>query len=108
VGTSGGNTADMVESLEMMASGLLNPVFMITHVGGLNAVPETTVKLDKIPGGKKLIYTHKKLDLLAITDFAERGKSDPFYAALAEICARHGMLWNKEAEDYLLAKAPNI
>jgi len=108
VGTSGGNTADMVESLEMMASGLLNPVFMITHVGGLNAVPETTVKLDKIPGGKKLIYTHKKLDLLAIADFAERGKTDPFYSGLAEICARHGMLWNKEAEDYLLAKAPNI
>ncbi len=108
VGTSGGNTADMVESLEMMASGLLNPVFMITHVGGLNAVPETTVKLDKIPGGKKLIYTHKKLDLLAIADFAERGKTDPFYSGLAEICARHGQLWNKEAEDYLLAKAPNI
>jgi len=43
----------------MMAQGTLNPVFMITHVGGLNAVPETTINLDKIPGGKKLIYTHK-------------------------------------------------
>lgn len=108
VGTSGGNTDDMIESLEMMAQGKLNPVFMITHVGGLNAVPETTINLDKIPGGKKLIYTHKKLDLVAITDFAERGKTEPFYAQLAEICQRHGNLWSKEAEDYLLAHAPEI
>ncbi len=108
VGTSGGNTDDMVESLDMMAKGELNPVFMITHVGGLDAVPDTTVRLDKIPGGKKLIYTHKKLDLAAIADFAELGKKDPFYAALAEICGRHNNLWSKEAEDYLLANAPNI
>jgi hypothetical protein len=108
VGTSGGNTDDMIESLDMMAKGALNPVFMITHVGGLDSVPDTTIRLDKIPGGKKLIYTHKKLDLVAIADFAERGKSNPFYAKLGEICARHGGLWNKEAEDYLLAHAPEI
>ncbi|MFA6505254.1 MAG: zinc-binding dehydrogenase [Treponemataceae bacterium] len=108
VGTSGGNTADMIESLEMMAAGTLNPVFMITHVGGLDSVSDTTIRLDKIPGGKKLIYTHKKLDLVAISDFAQRGKTDPFYAKLGEICARNAGLWNKEAEDYLLAHAPGI
>lgn len=108
VGTSGGNTQDMIESLSMMASGKLNPVFMITHVGGLDAVPDTTVRLDKIPGGKKLIYTHKKLDLVAIADFAERGKTDPLYAELAKLCDAAGGLWNKAAEDYLLAHAPEI
>ncbi|GAB1483928.1 zinc-binding dehydrogenase [Treponema sp.] len=108
VGTSGGNTDDMIESLDMMAKGKLNPVFMITHVGGLDAVPDTVVRLDKIPGGKKLIYTHKKMELVAIDDFAEKGKNDPFYAKLGEICARNAGLWSKEAEDYLLANAPNI
>ncbi|MGB9685753.1 MAG: zinc-binding dehydrogenase [Rectinema subterraneum] len=108
VGTSGGNTDDIRESLTLMAQGLLRPEAMITHVGGLNAVAETTINLDKIPGGKKLIYTHKKLDLVAIADFAERGKTEPFYAALAEITARHQGLWCKEAEDYLLANAPEI
>ncbi len=108
VGTSGGNTDDIRESLELMAKGLLRPEAMITHVGGLNAVAETTINLDKIPGGKKLIYTHKKLDLVAIADFAERGKTDPFYAALAQITAAHDGLWCKEAEDYLLAHAPEI
>ncbi|HET7838895.1 MAG TPA: zinc-binding dehydrogenase [Rectinemataceae bacterium] len=108
VGTSGGNTDDIVESLEMMADGRLNPVAMVTHVGGLNAVPETTISLDKIPGGKKLIYTHKRLDLVALADFAERGRKEPFYAELARIVAANNMLWCKEAEDYLLAHAPEI
>jgi threonine dehydrogenase-like Zn-dependent dehydrogenase len=111
VGTSGGNTEDMKEALAMMSQGKLNPVFMVTHIGGLDAVPETTINLDKIPGGKKLIYTHKKLELTAISDFAEKGRSGasaPFYAALAEICGRHKGLWNREAEEYLLKNAPDI
>ncbi|MFQ3620022.1 MAG: L-sorbose 1-phosphate reductase, partial [Spirochaetales bacterium] len=108
VGTSGGNTEDMIEALQMMAQGILNPVFMITHVGGLNAVPEAVMELDKISGGKKLIYTHKKMDLVAISDFAERGKTDPFYAELSKICQRNNNLWSKEAEDFVLANAPEV
>jgi len=108
VGTSGGNTDDMKESLNMMAEGSLNPVFMITHIGGLDAVIKTTIDLEKIPGGKKLIYTHKKLELAAIADFEEKGKTNPLFAQLGEICARHLGLWNVEAERYLLENAPEI
>ena len=108
VGTSGGNTDDMKESLAMMAQGSLNPVFMITHIGGLDSAAQATIDLDKIPGGKKLIYTHKKFPLTAIDDFEEQGKTNPFFADLGEICARHGKLWNVEAENYLLKNAPDI
>lgn len=108
VGTSGGNTDDMRESLQMIAEGKLNPAGMITHVGGLNAVVETTKNLPKIPGGKKLIYTHIDLPLTAIDEFAEKGKDDPMFAKLAEICARHNGLWSGEAEKYLLANAKSI
>jgi threonine dehydrogenase-like Zn-dependent dehydrogenase len=108
MGTSGGNTDDMNESLAMMAEGRLNPAFMITHIGGLDSAAKATIDLDKIPGGKKLIYTHKKLPLTAIDDFGELGKTDRFFAKLAEICARHGNLWNVEAENYLLENAPEI
>ena len=108
VGTSGGNTGDIKESLSMMAKGALNPVFMITHIGGLDSAAQAIIDLDKIPGGKKLIYTHKKLPLTAIDSFAEKGKTDPLFAALAEICGRHGQLWNVEAENYLLGNAPEI
>ncbi|MBR5519861.1 MAG: zinc-binding dehydrogenase, partial [Clostridia bacterium] len=57
VGTSGGNTDDMLEALSMMEKGLVNPAAMVTHIGGLDAVVDTTMRLPKIPGGKKLIYT---------------------------------------------------
>ena len=103
VGTSGGNTADMLESLSMMAKGEINPSSMITHIGGLNCVPETTQNLPSIPGGKKLIYTNIDMPLTAIDDFARLGESDPFFAKLAEICAKNHGLWNAEAEAYLLA-----
>ena len=108
VGTSGGNTDDVREALAMMAEGRLNPVPMITHVGGLNVVPSATAALDRIPGGKKLIYTHKKLDLVAIADFEGRSRTDPFYEELARIVKNHNMLWSVEAEEYLLANAPEI
>ena len=106
VGTSGGNTEDMRESLQMMEKGSIDPSAMITHIGGLDAVPETVIKLPSIPGGKKLMYTHYSLPLTAIADFAEVGKTDPFFAKLAEIVERHGGLWNVEAEKYLLEHAP--
>ena len=108
VGTSGGNTSDMMEALEMIADGKMNPAGMITHVGGLNAVAETTLNLPKIPGGKKLIYTNINLPLTAIDDFAKAGENDPLFAKLAEICGRNNNLWCGEAEEYLLAHAEAI
>lgn len=108
VGTSGGNTDDMKESLKMMEQGLINPAAMITHIGGLNAAVPTTLNLPNIKGGKKLIYTGIELDLVAIDDFAKAGETDPMFAKLDEICKRHNGLWNAEAEKYLLANAKAI
>ena len=103
VGTSGGNTDDMKESLRMMEAGKLNPAAMITHIGGLDAAAETTLNLPNIKGGKKLIYTHISMPLTAIEDFKELGKTDELFKNLDEICTRHNGLWNAEAEKYLLA-----
>ena len=106
-GTSGGNNNDMVEALEIMSKGL-DPAGLITHIGGLNAVAETTLNLPNIPGGKKLMYTHKNMPLVAIADFKELGKENPFYAELAKIVAKTKGLWNVEAEEYVLKNAPEI
>lgn len=107
-GNSGGNTQDMIESLDMMSNGKLNPAAMITHVGGLDAVIDTVINLPKIPGGKKLIYNHISMPLTALTDLAEKGKEDPMYAKLAEIVEANNGLWCGEAEKYLLAHAKAI
>lgn len=104
-GNSGGNTADMIESIEMMNAGKLNPTAMITHVGGLDAVIDTVINLDKIPGGKKLIYNFISMPLVALADLAELGKTNPLYAGLAKIVEANNGLWSAEAEKYLLANA---
>lgn len=107
VGTSGGNTDDMKEALRLMARGM-DPAGLITHIGGLNAVPETTINLPRIPGGKKLVYTHVEMPLTAIADFAEIGKTRPVYAELDRLCKAHNGLWNVEAEEYLLSHAAEL
>jgi len=86
----------------------LDPAGLVTHIGGLNAVIETTLHLPEIPGGKKLIYTHKNLPLTAIDDFSELGKTDPLFAELAKLVSKTKGLWNVEAEAYLLKYAENI
>jgi threonine dehydrogenase-like Zn-dependent dehydrogenase len=101
VGTSGGNTADIRESLELMEKGM-DPSGLITHIGGLNAVPEATLNLPAIPGGKKLIYTHMDMPLTAIAGFRKLGENNPLFRELADICDRHEGLWSVEAEDLLL------
>lgn len=102
VGTSGGDTEDMVESLELMGKGLIDPAVMVTHIGGLDSAAEATLNLPKIAGGKKLIYTNISLPLTAIEDFEGKGKTDPLFAKLAEITRRNSGLWSAEAEEYLL------
>jgi len=103
VGTSGGNTEDMRESLVLMGKGQLNPAGLVTHIGGLKAVPETVINLPSIPGGKKMIYTQFDCDLTAIDDFVELGKTKPLFAQLDKLVQKHNGLWSAEAEAYLLA-----
>ncbi|MCG8542556.1 MAG: zinc-binding dehydrogenase [Clostridia bacterium] len=102
IGSTGGNTDDLIESLEMTSKGLINPAVMVTHVGGMDSVSETILNLPNIPGGKKLVYTNMDMELTAIEDFEEKGKTDEFFAKLAEITSRHRGLWSLEAEKYLL------
>lgn len=104
MGTTGGNTADMIKSLELTAANRINPAVMVTHVGGLDSAAETTLNLPKIPGGKKLIYTHLSMPLTALSDFRIKGEEtkDERYIALADIIDQNNGLWSPDAEEYLL------
>ncbi len=103
MGTTGGNTEDMIESLRLTAKKRIDPAVMVTHIGGLDSAAETTLNLPKIPGGKKLIYTHLNMPLTALSELRDKGKDDPRFAALADIVDAHKGLWCPEAEEYLLA-----
>lgn len=103
IGTSGGDMEDLRIAVRLLESGAIDASILLTHIGGLDAVAPCVCQLPSIPGGKKLIYCGLRLPLTAIDEFEEKGKQEPLFAALAEICKRHGMLWNAEAEAYLLA-----
>jgi L-sorbose 1-phosphate reductase len=108
VGSSGGNTADMIESLKMMEKKLIDPSPIITHIGGLNCVVDTTLNLPKIPGGKKLIYTNINMDLTALSDIPQKSTEAPFMRILADILTKTNGVWSPQAEKYLLANAQPI
>ncbi len=108
VGTSGGNTGDMIESLRMMGDGRINPAVMITHVGGLDAVIDTTLSLPLIPGGKKLIYTNISMPLVSLYALEKLGKEDSFFRDLHTIVENNNYIWNLEAEKYVRSKAKPI
>ena len=107
VGTSGGNTDDMVEALDLMSKGL-DPAGLVTHIGGLNAVIEATNHLPDIAGGKKLIYTHIEMPLTPISEFEKLGASSDVYKQLAKICKNNNGLWSVAAESFLLSHADQL
>lgn len=102
VGTSGGSTGDMEEALAMSAAGKLNPSLMVTHIGGIDAVPPTLMNFPLIRGGKKLFYPSVHLPLVAIADLREHAATDERFAGLADICEANNSIWNAAAERYLL------
>ena len=103
LGTTGGNNDDLLEALQLSAKGEINPSVMVTHIGGLDSVADTTCQLPTIPGGKKLCYTQIDMPLTAIEDFEELGKDNELFAKLDKSCKEHNGLWNADAEKILFA-----
>ena len=101
-GTSGSTPDDVRDIVRLIGEGKINPATMVTHIGGIDAAIDTTVRLPEIPGGKKLIYTHINLPLTALSDFEELGKSDERFAKMAKMVRENNGLWCAEAEKYLL------
>lgn len=102
IGSSGGTKDDLLDALRLISEKKMNPAVMITHIGGINAVADTTLRLPEIPGGKKLIYLPIDLELTAIEDFHRLGTENKLFEMLAEACDEADGLWNKNAEEILL------
>ena len=81
---------------------------MITHVGGLDAVIDTTLNLPQISGGKKLIYTNISMPLVSLCALEKLGKDDSFFKGLHQIVEANNYIWNLEAEKYLMSNAKPI
>ena len=102
-GTSGSTTDDMRDIVRLISEKRIDPAVMITHIGGMDAAIDTTLRLPQIEGGKKLIYTHiDHLPLTALSDFEKLGKEDSRFAELDSLVKQNNGLWSKAAEEYLL------
>lgn len=101
IGTTGGNTDDLIEANELSAKGAIESAVMVTHVGGIDSIADATIHLPSIPGGKKLTYTQFDMPLTALDDFEKLGEADPLFKKLDECCKANRGLWNAEAEKIL-------
>lgn len=101
MGTTGGNTDDLVEAIDRAAKKEINPAVMVTHVGGIDSIADATCNLPNIPGGKKLTYMQFDMPLTALEDFEELGKTDPLFEKLDKSIKANRGLWNSDAEKIL-------
>lgn len=108
VGTAGSIPEDTVDTIHLIERNAVNPGAIVSHILGLGAYADAIMDMAVPNGAKKVCYPALDLPLIAIDDLPELGKSNPLYAALAEIVARNGGLWCAEAEQYLLANAPKL
>ena len=106
VGTAGSIPEDTVETISLIEQGSINPGVMVSHILGLDAVPEAILAMAHPGGAKKVCYNGLDIPMVALSDFAELGKTDPLWARLDEIVKANGGTWCAEAEQYLLANAP--
>ncbi len=106
VGTSGSNTQDMIDAVQLIENGTVSVGKIATHVLGLDSVPETILSLPSIPGGKKICYSGRSYPLTAVDTFD--GKCGQIEQKLAAIVDKNGGVWCREAEEYFLEHAPSI
>lgn len=101
VGTSGGNTEDMRKAVRLIEDKKVKVANVVTHILGLNAVAETTLNQPEIGGGKKLVYTHKNMELTKLANVDTTSE-------LSEILLETNGIWSKKAEDFILKNQEEI
>lgn len=106
VGTSGGNTDDMIEAVSLIENKVVNVAKIASHILGLNNVINATLELPKLPAGKKIVYTHKSFPLTKIDNFSLN--NDTISLKLNEIIKKNNGFWCLEAEQYFLKNAPEV
>lgn len=102
VGSSGASEEDMKTALSLLADGVLDPSFLVSHIGGIGSVPESVKQLGELSSGKKLIYPQFDFPLTEINQFGKLAESDSRFEDVAKCISDCGGFWSCEAEEALL------
>lgn len=70
VGSSGASGEDIRRALQLIEDGTIDPSVIVSHIGGLDCVPQVVCNLRKIGGGKKLIYPQIDLPLTPVENWS--------------------------------------
>ena len=108
VGSAGSTTQDTWDTIHLIEDKTIDPSIMVSHILGLSAAKDAVFAMEHPSGAKKVCYTELDLPVVALSEFEERGKTDPMFAELDRIVKANGGLWSEEAESYLLAHAPKL
>ena len=108
IGTAGSIPEDTVDVIRLIENGVIDPSGMVSHIMGMDAVPDSIFAMKKPSGAKKVCYNELDIPCIEIAKLAEYGKNDPMYARLAEIVGENGGRWCMAAEKYLLENAPRV
>lgn len=106
VGTAGSIPEDTVDVIKLIEDGTIDPSGMVSHIMGINAVPENIFAMSTPNGAKKMCYNNIDIPCIEIAKIREY--EGELYQVLADIVEKNGGKWSAEAEKYLLANAPKI
>ncbi|MCL1948041.1 MAG: alcohol dehydrogenase catalytic domain-containing protein [Chitinivibrionia bacterium] len=70
VGSSGASGEDIRRALQLIEDNFIDPSLIVSHIGGLNCVPEVVGNFSAFGGGKKLIYPQTSLPLTAVSGWS--------------------------------------
>ena len=108
IGTAGSIPEDTVDIIHLIEDGVIDPSGIVSHIMGIDVVPENIFAMKTPSGAKKMCYNELDIPCIELSKLDEYGKTDPMYAQLAKIVDANGGRWSDAAEKYLLENAPRV
>ncbi len=108
LGTAGSIPEDTLDIIKLIEDGKIDPSGLVSHVMGIDVVPENIFAMKVPNGAKKMCYNELDIPCIEVAKLGDMVNDGPLYKGLYEIVSRSGGKWSVEAEKYLLENAPKI
>jgi len=108
LGTAGSIPEDTHDIIKLIEDGKIDPSGLISHIMGIDKVPENIFAMKVPNGAKKISYNELDIPCIEVAKLSEWADKDPLYKGLYDIVSKDGGKWSAAAEKYLLENAPKI
>ncbi len=108
LGTAGSIPEDTLDIIKLIEDGKIDPSGLVSHVMGIDVVPENIFAMKVPNGAKKMCYNELDIPCIEVAKLGGMVNDGPLYKGLYDIVSRSGGKWSVEAEKYLIENAPKI